>query len=838
MNFGDKFLRIWGASPEQRPVSRGCSPDLGGDHVNRSSVLPPINSSSSLKLEETTSLSPSPIQSLAHSLPALSPVGSPTKLDLSKPSTIAGGKTLRPKPSIASLASNHTGFLNLTSSPAPPVTLGKTASNASNRSSETTEDITNKEKLPPDKEIQNRLESRNGKDANGQLELPDQSATTRSRTWSFWKSAEVPDRKEFLEQARSTNRILQFTPVPQSGEVSDSQNDVDIADSRGQDSKHNDAVLYKPHHSAKEFSKIDTHKSENIPQNIIVPSWELCLPLESASKVSDVFSTTGATQSFDLKSWFQYLTSFSLRLGFKGDENVPPSMLKEVSKDSPNLDSPDFKREKYRLYGKCLTRLPSSKKACLNPPVSSSNGVYRALKRRKTQLEEDANDENAVSISNESGGKLLINPDSYPSNSSPSVVEKLKRQIGHSNKIKRILVIGVHGFFPNKMIRPIIGNPTGTSLKFANEAEKAIIRYCVENDMMSETDARDMSIRKIALEKEGKIFDRTSFFLEVLTKWQLELNEADCIFFAAHSQGCVVSILLLARLITEGILKNSLNKKLGLLCMAGVNNGPFFGVDKSLFMKAYSAFEHESMLELFELTKFNSPQSIAYKEAMKTIIAHNGKLCFIGSIDDQLVPLYSALSSHIYHPNIYRACYIDQSAKSPQFINHLVQLCLQLQNLGYFDNGVIKELSAVLAGPITGGGHSKIYNDGKVYDLGLKFLLDTSDLVVPVALENGADSPVTTNYMDNQVHIKEYNVSKLGVNPFVLPWCLRGLLFNVEKNWRLNGAYVGDEGDKVVFPSGAQEVKKLYDTYDNWRADTKIHKELKFRLNGIRSSKL
>lgn len=835
MNFGDKFLRIWGASPEQRPESPDGSPELRGDLTDPQTLLPPKHSPPSLTLKDATSLAPSPMQSLAHSSPSLTPVGSPIKLDSSKGPGVAGTKTLRLKPSIASLASNHTAFLNLTSNPAPPVTLDKTASS---KSSETTEDVEGEEKLAQEKDgLQNSV-NRNGKDATGQSHGPDDSTGPRSRTWSFWRSADVLDRKEFVEHAKATNKILQFTPAPQSGEVSDPQSDVDIADRKGQDSKHNDAVLYKPHHSAKEFNKIDTHKSENIPQNIIVPSWELCLPMESDSKMSDVFAATGTNQPFDLKSWFNYLTSFSLRFGFKGDDNVPPSILKDISKDSPNLDTPDFKSEKYRLYGKCLTRLPSSKRASLNFTSSSFIGINRGLKRRKTQLEEDAHDENAISISNESSGKLLINPDFSTPHSSSGVVEKLKRQIGHNNKVKRILVIGVHGFFPNKMIRPIIGNPTGTSLKFANEAEKAIIRYCVENDMMSENDARDMSIRKIALEKEGKIFDRTSFFLEVLTKWQLELNEADCIFFAAHSQGCVVSILLLARLITEGILKNPLNKKLGLLCMAGVNNGPFFGVDKSLFMKAYSAFEHESMLELFELTKFNSPQSIAYKEAMKTIIAHNGKLCFIGSIDDQLVPLYSALASHIYHPNIYRACYIDQSAKSPQFINQLVLLCLQLQNLGYFDNGVIKELSAVLAGPITGGGHSKIYNDGKVYDLGLKFLLDTSDMVLPISPESGADLPITTNYMENQVHIKEYNVSRLGVNPFILPWCLRGLLFNVEKNWRLNGTHGNGESDGLLSTSGAEEVKKLYDAFDKWKADTKIHKDLKFRLNGIRSSKL
>ena len=67
-------------------------------------------------------------------------------------------------------------------------------------------------------------------------------------------------------------------------------------------------------------------------------------------------------------------------------------------------------------------------------------------------------------------------------------------------------------------------------------------------------------------------------------------------------------------------------------------------------MKAYSAIENESLLELFELNKFDSQQSIAYKDSIQTIINANVKICFIASINDQLVPLFSALASHISIP--------------------------------------------------------------------------------------------------------------------------------------------------------------------------------------------
>lgn len=838
MNIGDKWARIWGSEqPRETSPSSSSSPKF--PLIPSKQVQAKQSLDATPILGEIPQLNPVSANDSSKRSMRSTPMGSPTKsLEPSISPIKQGSQALRSKPSISSLASAR-----WTPKPVPPVTLENNAA-PSRTVSANVSDAAKPEKAGASQEQVENTDNKPVENNNADDQSDVDKSSKRSRTWSFWRSDDTEVRKEVVADERVTNQILHFSPQKNpkrstTTETSDSQSIIEAKNDISREAGTEDAVLYKPHHSAKEFNKINTHKNENIAQNIIVPDWDSCLPLltHDLPGYEPLVNTVGNSSSFDLKGWFNYLSNFSLRFGFKGDEVVPNNALKELSKDSPNLDTPDLRSEKYRLYGKSLTRLPSLKRACLKTAsLAINNDNLRKTKKQKTQLEEDLEDENLISITNESNGKLLINPEPYLPKPHTTVMEKLKSQIGAPNKIKRILVIGVHGFFPNKMIRPLIGNPTGTSSKFANEAEKAIIRYCVDNHMMSENDARDMSIRKIALEKEGKIFDRVNFFLEVMSKWEVELNEADCIFIAAHSQGCVVSIILLARLIKAGILKNPIHKKLGILAMAGVNNGPFYGVDKSLFMKAYSTFEHESLLELFELTKFQSPQAIAYKEAIKTIIAMNCKICFIGSIDDQLVPLYSALASHIYHPNIYRACYIDQSARAPQFVVKLVLLCLQLQNLGYFDNGVVKELSAVLAGPITGGGHSRIYNDGKVYDLGLKFLLDTSDVVHPVESKPIEDGAVLTSYLENQIHIKEYNVAKLGTNPFILPWCLRGLLFNIEKNWRLN--IPSGEHPGSLSRTGSEEVTKLYELFDAWKADTKIYRDLKFRLNGIRQSKL
>lgn len=653
-------------------------------------------------------------------------------------------------------------------------------------------------------------------------EIDDHVTHGRKRLWGFW-SGLATDRRDLPDKPTTfTNTILRSTPLrEESGKngselvngAQDTNSASDAPNGLGNAEPDDDAVLYKPHDSASQFSRINTHKNENLRENAIVPEWSMCLPHQRQENV--LVTSQEVNQSFDIKNWRNYLLHLLARFGF-GSPSSEPGALPEttVEKELHSL----YERS-YRLYGRSLAKLPPQKRACL-----PSYGVcYKNGKKQKTQLEEDAQDGNAVSITNDAMGNLLINP---PPRSSPSIVSQ---KSGPLVKIRHVLIIGVHGFFPTRMIRPIIGAPKGTSLKFANEAEKAVIRYCSENGLMD--DKNHLSIQKIALEKEGKIFDRVTFFLEIMTKWARELNEADFIFIASHSQGCVVSMMLFARLIESGVLKNPLQKRIGLLGMAGVNNGPFYGIDKSLFMKAYSAIEHDLLMELFELTKFDSPQSVAYKKAVATLVSSNVKICFIGSINDQLVPLYSALGAHIYHPNIYRACYIDHSSRTPDFIKRLVSVCCHLQNLGYFDNNVIKELSAVLAGPLTGGGHLKIYNDGKVYDLGLKFALDTDDLVIPNA-DVGMDVDIPEV---NQVYVKEYSIGKIGTNPYVLPWCLRGLLFNIEKNWPEVPPHI-TQG--TWFQSGAEVIDGLYELFDRWKPDTKPLKDLKFRLNGIRSSKL
>lgn len=389
-------------------------------------------------------------------------------------------------------------------------------------------------------------------------------------------------------------------------------------------------------------------------------------------------------------------------------------------------------------------------------------------------------------------------------------VKRLKKMLGYTDTrdtnlfrkeeptiFKRVLIIGVHGFFPTRMIRPIIGEPTGTSMKFAQVGETAVLSWAKENNL-------NIEIQKIALEKEGKIFDRVEFFFDILKNSANDIKKADFIFVCSHSQGCPVSVILMSKLLDYGIIDE--NKKIGILGMAGINIGPFYGMDRSLFMRAYSTIENESLLELFQFQNFESLQSRKYIESLRNLVRHDVKITFVGSIDDQLVPLYSAIALHVQHPNLFKAVYIDGSTNTPDFVARIIKLSCMLQNIGSTDHDVIKEISSALAGPITGGGHSRIYNDLKVYKLALDFILKTESSNIAI---------------EQPVRFKPFDIKKLGsgANPFNLPWCARGLFFEVSKR----------------LPGGKEEIQLVFREFEEWEPESKALKDVKYRLNGIRA---
>lgn len=379
-------------------------------------------------------------------------------------------------------------------------------------------------------------------------------------------------------------------------------------------------------------------------------------------------------------------------------------------------------------------------------------------------------------------------------------------------RIRKAIAIGIHGLIPATYLRPMIGQPTGTSLRFASLCADAIRRWADAHG------CADCDIEKVALEGEGRIGERVDNLWKLMLNWIDHIRRADLIVVASHSQGVPVSIMLLEKLIELGLITDA---KIGVCAMAGVALGPFPDYRSSILMG--------SAAELWEFGNPQSAISLRFEAALKRVLDYGARVTFIGSIDDQLVPMevcippppgpapspksltpaQSAVYSPAIHPYIYRAVFIDGRIHAPDFIAHLVGFALKLRNLGISDHGLIRELSAPLAGSLySGEGHSRLYYDDAVYDLAVAHTLETS----AVARGGPCQMWPPAGGGDGGAGLLA------SPNPYVLPWIMRGVL----------------EEDFVKTELGA-ETEELLRQFDDWRPTTKALRDVKYRLEAVRS---
>ncbi|KAI2732471.1 hypothetical protein CBS147332_1610 [Penicillium roqueforti] len=386
--------------------------------------------------------------------------------------------------------------------------------------------------------------------------------------------------------------------------------------------------------------------------------------------------------------------------------------------------------------------------------------------------------------------------ETYAFEQSPSILQSLGRflnygkgtEVRHVSRVKdplhvrHALAIGVHGYFPAPFIRSVLGQPTGTSIRFSNMAADAIRKY-------TESHGYSCEIAKIALEGEGRITERVDLLWKLLLNWMEEIRKADFVMFACHSQGVPVTIMLVSKLIQFGCLDA---KRVGICAMAGVNLGPF--------PDYRSRWISGSAGELFEFALPYSKVSKEYEAALKCALNFGVRISYIGSIDDQLVSLESSLFSPIAHPYVYRAVFVDGRVHTPSFLSHLVGFVLKLRNLGISDHGLIRELSTPLAGSLySGEGHSRLYDEEAVYSMAIEFALETSSVSDSALSVKRASSSVTPN-------------------PYILPFAMRGLL-----------------EEEYVRRELHNETMELLKQFDDWKPSSKVLKDVKFRLEGIRS---
>lgn len=196
-------------------------------------------------------------------------------------------------------------------------------------------------------------------------------------------------------------------------------------------------------------------------------------------------------------------------------------------------------------------------------------------------------------------------------------------------RVKKAVAIGIHGYFPAPIFQKVIGQPKGTSIRFANAAAAAIKDWCEGRGYTPE-------IEQIALEGEGFIADRVKTLWKLMLNWIEHIKAADFILVACHSQGVPVAIMLVAKLIQFGCVNAT---RIGVCAMAGVNMGPFIEYKTKYF--------GPTAAELFEFSNPKSLVSQMYLAGLDEVLRFGVRILYVGSIDDQLVSL--EVSSSLSH---------------------------------------------------------------------------------------------------------------------------------------------------------------------------------------------
>lgn len=359
--------------------------------------------------------------------------------------------------------------------------------------------------------------------------------------------------------------------------------------------------------------------------------------------------------------------------------------------------------------------------------------------------------------------------------------------------IKKVVVLSFHGFFPQKIVRNIIGEPTGTAEQMNKMAIAELERWSKINNV-------ELNINVINLEGHGKIFERVNGCLSILDNWTDIISESDYILAVANSISVPLAIHALAKLITSNVFDDV--KKLGLIGFSGILMGPFPEVESKINTRGSVGQDNDIISEMFDLEDPDSLQSKEIIRNMRILLKKNFKITFIGSLNDCFAPLYSSLGLHLLHPNIYRALYVDGKDHQPDFLVSLFNLILTVRNLNYTDHGLLVELSNFFSSQIGDGGHSKVLNNKYGYRIGINNMLNTSDLLYQQTM------------IEDSRNLRENNV-----NNYHIPWSLRGFIQELNKLQKHFDV--------------EQIIEQLFEEFKSWEPQGTKRKELKYCMEAF-----
>lgn len=353
-------------------------------------------------------------------------------------------------------------------------------------------------------------------------------------------------------------------------------------------------------------------------------------------------------------------------------------------------------------------------------------------------------------------------------------------------------------------------------------------------------DESEIRLTQIPLEGEGVIDDRVDKLYKAYLSnpaWINDVRRADAIFFAAHSQGCIVTTHLISRMIAQGHIRTANNRdavvrcewafgpiaivpddsskksrrlaaglsgadggrqKVAMLAMCGVHLGPFMSISTSSVIGPYLHwFENAAARELFEFQDTESKVSQAYQRSLAMILENEVRVLLLASLNDQVVPIYGASFATATHPLLLRALFVDGASYSASdFMTNLICFAFLLRNAGIDDQRLVEHLSEATAGSLTGVGHSSPYEELACYSLAVQYLLHAGPAAEPLP----------------PLQVEPF-AARDARNDFELPWIMRALVDAPEV--------------KDLFPD---ELKDLRENIIAWKPTTKPLKEIKKRL--------
>ncbi|KAG9290515.1 hypothetical protein G9A89_002490 [Geosiphon pyriformis] len=337
--------------------------------------------------------------------------------------------------------------------------------------------------------------------------------------------------------------------------------------------------------------------------------------------------------------------------------------------------------------------------------------------------------------------------------SSPSTpTVNIKRRLSIKNapleRQKSIVIIGVHGWAP----RFISNLEDGPSAEFCQSMEN-VIRQKLN---LKSTDKAKFT--KIPLLGYGQVLDRVENFMKQIEEnkeWVTSLKQANVVFILGHSQGVPVSTILLSRLIEKKILEPA-KQRVCTLFMAGINQGPTHKIEMK--KEFGNLLKDKSQSELFEFQDSSTQLFMTFRQCAMKVLKAGVKAVYVASAYDEVVPLHSALFSHIDHPSILRAVYVnDETYDQKEFLCYLIQILVRLRNHGASDQGLLAHLSDVMIGCFANCGHSDLHDQDEVFELAVDYLYF---------------SKPTPEKEASFVDFHFTNISTLGY----IPWAMRGLL--------------------------------------------------------------